>query len=52
MKKRTSENTYNTENTYAASHENYRPKSDAIGSENWFAGHKKLLWGIGGAMAL
>jgi hypothetical protein len=52
MKKRMSGNIHNTENTYAASHENYRPKSDTIRSENWFAGHKKLLWGIGGAMAL
>jgi hypothetical protein len=52
MKKRMSENTHNTENTYAASHKNYRPKSDAMSSENWFADHKKLMWGIGSAVAL
>ncbi len=45
-------NTHNTENTYAASHRNYRPNTDSNGSENWFADHKKLLWGIGGAVAL
>lgn len=45
-------NTHNTENTYAASHRNYRPKSHGNSSENWFADHKKLLWGIGGAVAL
>ena len=52
MNKRISKSNQNTENTYAASYENYRPKSDTISSENWFADHKKLLWGIGGAVAL
>jgi hypothetical protein len=37
---------------YDASHSNYRPKSDTSSSENWFADHKKLLWGIGGAVVL
>jgi hypothetical protein len=57
MKKNMSENTqtgnaHNTGNTYAASHKNYRPKSDGQSSENWLADHKKLLWGIGGAVVL
>jgi hypothetical protein len=57
MKKNMSGNTYtgnayNAENTYAASHKNYRPQSDGSSSGNWFAEHKKLLWGIGGAVAL
>ena len=57
MKKNMSENTHsgnthNTENTYAASHKNYRPKSEGMTDGNWFADHKKLLWGIGGAVAL
>jgi hypothetical protein len=45
-------NTHNTGNTYAASHKNYRPKSEEMSDGNWFADHKKLLWGIGGAVAL
>lgn len=45
-------NTHNTENTYAASHTNYRPKSEQMSDGNWYADHKKLLWGIGGAVAL
>jgi hypothetical protein len=45
-------NTHNTGNTYAASHANYRPKSDGNSAENWIADHKKLFWGIGGAVAL
>jgi|GEM_PF-3406040 len=45
-------NTHNTENNYAASHRNYRPKSDGNSAENWMADHKKLLWGIGGAVVL
>ncbi len=52
MKKSMSGNAHNSENTYAASHRNYRPKTDGNSSENWFADHKKLLWGIGGAVAL
>lgn len=58
MKKNMSENTYsgnthNTGNTYAASHKNYRPKSEELSDgSNWFTDHKKLLWGIGGAIAL
>jgi len=57
MKKNRSENTqtenaHNTANSYAASHKNYRPKSDGQSTENWFADHKKLLWGIGGAVVL
>jgi hypothetical protein len=57
MKKNTSENTYsgnthNSGNTYAASHKNYRPKSEEMSDGNWFADHKKLLLGIGGAVAL
>jgi len=48
----TTGNTHHTENTYAAAHRNYRPKTGSNGSENWFADHKKLLWGIGGAVAL
>ncbi|HEU5365667.1 MAG TPA: hypothetical protein VFU62_09050 [Hanamia sp.] len=43
---------HSAENTYAASHKNYRPTSDVENSENWFSKHKKLLWGIGGALAL
>ena len=45
-------NTHNTGNTYAASHKNYRPQSQEMTDGNWFADHKKLLWGIGGAVAL
>lgn len=45
-------NTHNTGNTYAASHKNYRPKSEEMSDGNWFADHKKLLWVIGGAVAL
>jgi hypothetical protein len=45
-------NTHNTGNQYAASHKNYRPKSEEMSDGNWFADHKKLLWGIGGAVAL
>jgi hypothetical protein len=45
-------NTHNTGNTYAASHKNYRPKLEEMSDGNWFADHKKLLWGIGGAVAL
>lgn len=57
MKKNMSGNTqkgnaYNTENNYAASHGNYRPKSDGNSAENWMADHKKLLWGIGSAVVL
>ncbi len=56
MKKNMSGNTHtgnahNTGNTYGASHSNYRPKSE-MNDGNWFADHKKLLWGIGGAVAL
>jgi hypothetical protein len=46
-----SASTHNTDNNFAASHEHYRPRYDG-GTENWFADHKKLLWGIGGAVAL
>jgi hypothetical protein len=58
MKKNMSANTRNTgdthnsDNTYAASHRNYRPQTDDNSSENWFSEHKKLLWGIGGAVVL
>lgn len=52
MKKNMEGNTYNTDNNYAASHKNYRPKSEGMSDGNWFADHKKLLWGIGGAVAL
>lgn len=52
MKKNMSENARNTASTYAASHSNYRSKSDTIRSQSWIADHKKLLWGIGGVMAL
>ncbi|MGN6531876.1 MAG: LPXTG cell wall anchor domain-containing protein [Ginsengibacter sp.] len=52
MKNNSSGNAYNTENTYAASHKYYLPKTDGNSSENWFAAHKKLLWGIGGALVL
>jgi hypothetical protein len=45
-------NAHNTGNTYAASHKNYRPKSEEMTDGNWFADHKKLLLGIGGAVAL
>jgi hypothetical protein len=56
MKKNMSGNTHtgnahNTGNTYGASHSNYRPKSE-MNDGNWFADHKKLLWGIGGAVVL
>lgn len=44
--------THNTGNDYAASHRNYRPKTEGMNDGNWFADHKKLLWGIGGAVAL
>jgi hypothetical protein len=56
MKKNMSGNTHtgnahNSGNTYGASHTNYRPKSE-MNDGNWFADHKKLLWGIGGAVVL
>lgn len=52
MKKSMPANMHNTGNMYGASHSSYRPKSDAGSSENWFADHKKLLWGVGGAVVL
>lgn len=54
MKKSMSANNHPNQsgNTYGASHNNYRPKSENMNSENWFTDHKKLLWGIGGAVAL
>ena len=46
MKKRMSEN------TQGSPFNSYSTKSDNLNGENWFANHKKLLWGIGGAVVL
>lgn len=46
MKKRMSEN------VQRSSGSSYHPQSDNMNGENWFANHKKLLWGIGGAVVL
>jgi hypothetical protein len=39
-------------NKHSASGSTYRPKSHSHNSENWIADHKKLLWGIGGAVVI
>jgi hypothetical protein len=46
MKKRMSEN------TQRSAVDSYPTRTDNMNAKNWFATHKKLLWGIGGAVVL
>lgn len=39
-------------NAHRSALNSYRSKSDNMSGENWFSDHKKLLWGIGGAVVL